>query len=125
MERALRENRLLEDAYFIGSGEMRIRFKGKARVSIDGRALGNAVRAGEDVSRLYFLFAHGRNLDREAIGLADRAGVPVVASINRYHHYPCLMNHRQAARADIRRLCGPGVGLFQIDSVYEDCFTGI
>ena len=118
-ERALRENGLLEEACFIGSGEAKAHFKGKARTGMNAEALRNAVQSGADVSRLCFLFAHGRDLDGDAIGLAGRAGVPVVASINRYHYLPRLIGHRKAARADMLRLRGLGVTIFQIDSIYE------
>lgn len=73
------------------------------------------------MSRRCFLFAHGRDLDREAVELANRAGIPVVASINRFHYSTCLVNGMKTARADMLRLRNLGVTLFQIDSLYESC----
>lgn len=122
MERTLRENHLLESAWFIGSGEARNRFKGKARISAGAAALENALQAGEDASRLYFLFAHGRDLEAQVVERANRAGVPVVASINRYHYYFLLGSRGKAARADVLRLRALGVTHFQIDSLYGAWF---
>jgi len=118
MERTLRENALLDDAWFIGLEEARRHFKGKARVSISAGGLRKALEAGEPVARLYFLFERGRKLDGETIELASRAGVPVVASINEFH-YSSLHDPLQAAEADIQRLRRLGVVIFQIDSIYE------
>lgn len=118
MEQILRENRLLETAFFIGTKEARAYFKGKARVSLDTRAeLQKMVDAGESVSSLYFLFEHAGTLDAKGIALASRAGVPAVVSINIFH-YPG-QDHMKAAHADIVRLKNLGLTYFQIDSIYD------
>jgi hypothetical protein len=117
MERTLRENGLLEGAYFIGTAEARAYFKGKARISISGAELEKKVAAGEDVSRFYFRFEHGTTLDEKGIALAKCAGVPVVVSINEDHY--AGRAHMVAAHADIERLRRLGVTYFQIDSAYD------
>jgi hypothetical protein len=117
MEDALRRNGLLEEALFIGTDEARDRFRGKARISRDRKQLEAAVRAGEPCSRLYFLFEHGRDLDRAALDLAGRAGVLVVPSINDFHY--AGQDHMKAARTDIERLRRAGLVYLQIDAVYD------
>jgi len=122
MERALRVNGLLESAFFIGTRESRERFKGKARISADRQGLREAMAKGEETGKLCFLFEHGRTLEAEGIGLAGRAGVPAVVSINTFHYLDT--NHMKAARADIERMLKLGVTYFQIDSVYDRWLTG-
>lgn len=117
MEKALRENGLLESAYFIGTEQSQAYFKGKVRTSITGTALRAAIEAREDVGRRYFLFEHGSELSEATVRLAQGAGVPVVPSVNVFH-YP-EEGHALRAADDIRRLRKLGVTVFQIDSVYE------
>jgi len=117
MEKTLRENGLLDGAYFIGTSEARAYFKGKARVSISREELEKKVAAGEDVSHNYFLFEHGTTLDERGISLGKQAGVPVVVSINEDHY--AGKAHMMAAHADIERLRNLGVIYFQIDSPYD------
>lgn len=117
MERALRENGLLAEAFFIGNAESRAWFKGKARISATRKELEEALRAGEDTARLYFLFEHGTTLDEAGLALAARAGAPAVVSINDFHY--AGRDHMQAAHADILRLRKLGMIYFQIDAVYD------
>ena len=87
---------------------------------IDGvsrQALQKAIDSGEPVSKLYFLFEHGRTLDKDGLDLAARAGVPAVVSINIFHYAD--MDHWKGAEADVRRLQKLGMTYFQIDSVYD------
>ena len=116
LERTLRENGLLEGAYFIGTAEARAWFKGKSRVSVERDDLQKMVDAGEETSRLYFLFEHGTTLDEKGIALAKRAGIPAVVSINDFHYSG---DHMKQAHADIDRLRGVGLSYFQIDSAYD------
>lgn len=118
MEKSLRDNGLLKTAYAIGTDESRAFFTGKCLVGVDRKRLRAAVARGESVAKLYFLFEHGRDLDRETVTLARRLGVPVVASVNIFHYEDT--DHRTAAPADIARLRRLGVTEFQIDSVYEE-----
>ncbi|MBZ5602082.1 MAG: hypothetical protein LAO79_07240 [Acidobacteriia bacterium] len=117
LERTLRENGLLEGAYFIGTAEARAYFKGKSRISVDREELQKKVDAGEDTSRLYFLFEHGTTLDEKGIALAKRAGIPAVVSINDFHY--AGRDHMKGAHADIERLRRVGLTHFQIDSTYD------
>lgn len=117
LEQTLRENGLLEGAYFIGTPESRAYFKGKVRIGADRAELQKKMDAGEDVSRLYFLFEHGTTLDEKGIALAARAGVPAVTSINDFHY--AGRDHMQGAHADIERLRRLGLTYFQIDSAYD------
>ena len=116
LERTLRENGLLEGAYFIGTMEARAWFKGKSRVSVERGELQKMVDAGEETSRLYFLFEHGSTLDEKGIALANRAGIPAVVSINDFHYSG---DHMKQAHADIERLRRLGLAYFQIDSAYD------
>ena len=118
MAASLRENDLLETAYVIGTPESRRYFLGKARVGVPAEALRDAVRRGEEVSKLYFLFVHGRDLDDNTVAWAQGLDVPVVPSINIFH-YADLPDHFKAAEFDIRRLRELGVTEFQIDSPYD------
>ena len=117
MEASLRENDLLDSAYFIGTEESQAWFKGKCRIGVNRDTLRLAA-AGEDVSKLYFLFEHGRTLDAEGVALARKLGVPAVVSINIFH-YDDTADHVKGARADTERLLGQGVTHFQIDSIYD------
>jgi len=114
---SLRNNDLLESTYFIGKPEIKARFKGKARVSVQRDAFRAAIAAGEDVARFYFLFEHANHLDEEIIRLADKVDVPVVVSINTFHYPPA--KHMEQAQADIARLKRIGIVSFQIDSIYD------
>jgi glycerophosphoryl diester phosphodiesterase len=117
IEATLRTNDLLNDALIIGIQEAKQYFKSKARVSVSIPELRTAIANGEDVSTLYFLFEHAAALDEPALGVARKANVPVVVSINTFH-YPTSMQ-MQRAEEDIRRLRMLGVQYFQIDSVYD------
>lgn len=117
VEKTLRENGLLEGAYFIGTPEARAYFKGKARISISREELEKKLAAGEDVSRDYFLFEHGTTLDAAGIEDGRRAHIPVVVSINDDHY--AGRPHMMAAHDDIVRLRKLGVTYFQIDSPYD------
>jgi glycerophosphoryl diester phosphodiesterase len=116
LERTLRENGLLEGAYFIGTAEARAWFKGKSRISVDRDELRKMVDAGEATSRLYFLFEHGTTLDEKGMALAQRAGIPAVVSINDFHYSG---DHMKQAHSDIERLRRAGLTYFQIDSAYD------
>lgn len=117
MERALTENRLLEEAYFIGTEESHQYFRGKARISVNRAELQAALDRGEDCSRRCFLFEHGTTLDEAGLKLAARTKVPAVVSINDFHY--AGRDHMAGARADILRLRKAGLTYFQIDSVYD------
>ena len=116
-ERTLRENGLLDGAFFIGTEEARAWFKGKSRVSVDTAQLKKKLDAGEETSRLYFLFEHGATMDENAMALGKRAGIPAVVSINDFHY--AGRDHMQGAHADIERLRRSGLIYFQIDSTYD------
>lgn len=116
LERTLRENGLLEGAYFIGTAEARAWFKGKSRISVDRAELQKLVDTGAETERLYFLFEHGTTLDEKGMALAQRAGVPAVVSINDFHYSG---DHMKQAHADIDRLRHAGLVYFQIDSAYD------
>ena len=116
MEEILAGNDLLGDALFIGSGDMKAYFKGKARIATNREGLRRAVDAGENVSSLYFLFEHGNELDDATLEQARSVHVPVVATVNDYHYL--LKRHGSTPQSDIERLRGAGVTLFQIDSAY-------
>jgi glycerophosphoryl diester phosphodiesterase len=118
MLEALEKNDLLGSTYVIGTDESRMFFRGKARVGLPAMALKQAAAQGEEVSKLYFLFEHGRDLDDETVAWAQHLGVPVVPSINIFH-YADLPDHFKAAHADIVRLQQRGITEFQIDSVYD------
>ena len=117
MERALRENGLLDSAFIIGTPESKSWFKGKARIAVKRDQLRQAVKNGEAVDKLYFLFEHGNILDEKTVSFAKRVKVPVVASINIYHYKG---DDLPQAKTDIDRLLKFGVVYFQIDSLYDE-----
>jgi hypothetical protein len=112
---------------------------GPATVTISRESLVRECLAGqsmfplsdEDVQRaLYgevadltgqFWFGWAAHLPSAAVALLQRGGAIIIVSINTFH-YPS--HARDAlARQDIRRLQAASVDGFQIDSVYEDCFS--
>jgi len=113
----LEQNDLLDSAYVIGTEQSRKLLLDRAKIGINPRKLVDHISGGEDVGRRYFLFAHAKDFEQEAIELARSRGVDVVPSINTFH-YPEQTNMQDAA-ADIIRLQKLGVTRFQIDSVYE------
>lgn len=117
VERTLRENGLLQDAYFIGTPEARSYFKGKALISISANELRKQLEAGKTVSADYFLFEHGSTLSQESIQLANRVRIPLVVTINDDHY--AGRDHMIAAHDDIVRARQLGVTYFQIDSDYD------
>jgi len=119
MESAMRENGLLESAYFIGTAESRERFRGKARVSATGAELRAALAEKPDAAREFFVFEWG-SMSPETIAFARKHKVPVVPSINTFHYKEDPLDR---GSADIRRLLKLGVTEFQIDSVYELAFV--
>jgi glycerophosphoryl diester phosphodiesterase len=122
LERQLASADLLESAYVIGLESAHRHFKGKARVSITDKKLREAVAAGEEVGRLYFLFEWGKNLTPEMVRFAQQHKVPVVPSINTFHYGGNLQESLRLGSADVNRLIPLGVTEFQIDSVYEPAF---
>lgn len=122
MERAMRENNLLSTAMFIGTEQSRRWFRGKSLISATREELEQALRKGEKTKGTYFLFEHGRTLDKAGLDLAARAGVPPVVSINIFHYEG--MDHMKGARADVERLRKLGMTYFQIDSVYDQWLIG-
>lgn len=121
IEGVLRENGLLDSAFFIGSSQQKAYFKGKARIAADRDSLKKAVAAGEPVSSLYFLFEHGTVLDEETVHYARSVNVPVVASVNNLHYI--VRRDKATAESDIRKLLGWGVEYYQIDSAFEPFFA--
>lgn len=117
LEKSLRDNDLLATAFVIGTRQSKDRFRDKAKIGANRRELQAAIDRGEDVSKRYFLFEHGRTLDEQTLELARRHGVAVVPSINTFHYL--AGKHEELAAADIKRLKTLGVTHFQIDSVYE------
>jgi len=121
MEKALQDNGLLEGAFFIGTAESQRRFKNKSRIGLNRRQLLDAIANAEPVSKHYFLFEHGRTLDKAGLDLASKARIPAVVSINIFHYADS--DHWKGAEADIRRLKKLGMQYFQIDSVYDKWLT--
>jgi glycerophosphoryl diester phosphodiesterase len=120
LEKALRDNHLLDSAYIIGTPESKAWFKGKARVAVNRKELREALDRKEDVARLCFFYEPGRGVGEDPIVLARKAGVPVVTAIHTSDYKG--MDHMESAAADIQRLRKLGVTCFQIDSVYERLF---
>jgi glycerophosphoryl diester phosphodiesterase len=119
LESALRDNSLLESAYFLCPPGIPERFRGKARLSSNALRLREMAAQGAPVERLYFLFEQG-NMKEEDVRWAQARGIPVVPAINTFRYEGERPMER--ALADIRRLLGLGVTDFQIDSIYETAF---
>lgn len=135
IEAQLREAGLLETAYMTGLESAVQYFKGKTKVQITPADLERAVRGGEDVSKLYFVFQWGRLLTDRQVRAAQKLGVLVVPSVNTFHYEkggrgigaqskPLAGGVEPIANgsADLRRLRKLGVTEFQIDSAYEPAF---
>lgn len=120
VERILRENDLLGDAYMIGIPEAKVYFQGKVRTSMQHERLERAIAAGEDVASLYFLFEGARYLEKKTITIARAANVPIVAALNKHHYRGD--ESMQRALADVHQMKKLGVRSFQIDSVYDRWF---
>ncbi len=120
VERILRDNNLLDEAIMIGIPEAKAYFRSKLRTSVQQDGLVEAIDAGEDAKRLYFLFRGARYLDEETIEYARSMGVPIVAAVNKHHYQG--KNAMQNAEADILRMIKFKVRTFQIDSVYDRLF---
>jgi len=120
IEKTLRENDLLENAYMIGIQEAKDYFKGKIRYSLQQEGLRQAIAANEDLSKNYFLFKGAHELDKDMIQMARESGVPIVAAVNRHNYRGS--NALQRARDDTIRMKRLGVRSFQIDSVYDQWF---
>ncbi len=119
LESALRDNGLLESAYFLCPPGIPERFRGKARLSSNARRLREMAARGEPVERLYFLFERG-DMQEEDVRWAQARGIPVVPAINSFRYEGERPMER--ALADIQRLLSLGVTDFQIDSIYETAF---
>jgi len=122
MERELLRTNLLASAYVIGTEESRKHFHGKAKVGVTFARLKEAVAAGEQAARLYFLFEWGKTLTAEQVKFAQGQGVTVVPSVNSFHYGADVEQSLRLGTADIRRLRPMGVTEFQMDSVYEPAF---
>lgn len=96
---------------FIGTGEARAWFKGKARISISPQDLRSAIAANENVAAYYFLFVHGTTLDQEDVNLAKQAGIPLVVSINTDHY--AGKDEMIAAHANVEKALQLGVTDFR------------
>jgi glycerophosphoryl diester phosphodiesterase len=122
MERELQQADLLDSALLIGLDSARRYFHGKMKVSVNSRQLREAVRRGEAVSALYFLFEWGRHLSPLQIEFARKHKVEIVPSVNLFHYGEDRATSLRGGEADIRRLRKLGVRNFQIDSAYEGAF---
>jgi len=120
IEKVLREKGLLQGVFMIGLSEAKSHFKGKLRISLQREGLREALAAGEDVSPLYFLFEDAKTLDEKTIRMARKAGVPIVAGVNRHHYRG--ENAMQQAHRDLARMKRLGIRSFQIDSMYDRWF---
>lgn len=120
LESALRDNGLLESAYFLCPPGIPERFRGKARLSSNAQRLREMAARGEPVEKLHFLFERG-NMKEEDVRWAQGRGIPVVPAINSFHYTGGRA--MEQAVADIQRLLGLGVTDFQIDSIYEPAFS--
>lgn len=118
MEQILKDNGLLESTYIIGGGRAKTHFQGKARISANRKSLKSAVESGDPVKDWYILFEHGNELDETTVKYAQSLGVPVVASVNKFHYI--VRKAGVTAESDLANLRKWGVVEYQIDSVYAD-----
>lgn len=119
LESAMRDNGLLETAYFLCPPGIPEHFRGKARLSSSARRLREMAVRGEPVEKLHFLFERG-NMKEEDVRWAQSLGIRVVPAINTFHYQGDRA--MEQAVSDIQRLLALGVTDFQIDSVYETAF---
>ena len=117
----LEDNDLLDSCFVLGPRQAKQYFKKAAKVSIGGQDLPQAIAAGEDVAKHYFLFGVAATIDESLVQLAQEHRVTVVPAINTFR-YPAE-SHREQAGQDAARLLALGVTHFQIDSMYHDAFA--
>jgi glycerophosphoryl diester phosphodiesterase len=120
MEKALTQNGLMESTYILSDVETEQFFRGRLPGAANGQALQAAAAQGMANPRACYLFDGARTITSEAIALARKNQVDVIAAANtfEYRNDKTLDN----VRADLARAYGLGVRTFQIDSVYADFF---
>ncbi|SDE87359.1 Glycerophosphoryl diester phosphodiesterase family protein [Dyadobacter soli] len=117
IEDLLRKYNLLENAFVIGSNEIRNYFNGKSKTGYSINALKQLKTQNQFVADRYFLFTHGNEIKEEDVKWAQANHVMVVPSINKYHYRD--IPFMDGAKRDIENLKKWGVVYYQIDSEFD------
>jgi glycerophosphoryl diester phosphodiesterase len=110
----------LDQTIFIDR-DARNHFWGEARFSVRVAEMPDIIekwRNGEDVACHYFLFDHGNVLSAQWVRFAQAMSIEVIPSVNIFHYR--AENFLFGGLRDIEYLKRLGVGLYQIDAVYEE-----
>jgi hypothetical protein len=120
MEKALTDNGLMESTYILSDVETEQFFRGKLPGAANGQALQAAAAQGTAAPRNCYLFEGAKTITAQAIDLARKNNVDVIAAANtfEYRNDKSLDN----VRAALQRAYALGVRTFQIDSVYGEFF---
>jgi len=120
LEQALTKNDLMESTYILSDVETEQFFRDRLPGAANGQALQAAAAEGKATPRNCYLFDGARTITAEAIALARRNNLDVIAAANtfEYRNDKSLDN----VRADLQRAYTLGVRAFQIDSVYSEFF---
>lgn len=118
IEDLLRKYDLLDNAFVIGSNEIRNYFNGKSKTGYSINALKQLKSQSQFDPARYFLFSHGNEIKEEDVKWAQSNQVMVVPSINKYHYYRDIP-FMEGAKRDIENLKKWGVVYYQIDSEFD------
>lgn len=120
LEQALTRNDLMDSTYILSDVETEQFFRGRLPGAANSQALQAAVAQGTATPRNCYLFEGARTITADAIDLARKHNLDVVAAANtfEYRNDKSLEN----VRADLQRAYTLGVRTFQVDSVYGELF---
>lgn len=121
--RAIDAARVPGPVWSLGGARVKPLFDGRVVVSANRRDLRRWADEGQPVSRDYFLFELGSELDQEAVALSRELKVSPVAAINTFRYTIANRDEWKGAAEDVERLVRLGVADFQVDSMYEPLFS--
>lgn len=107
----------------LGGARVKPLFDGRVMVSANRKDLRRWADEGQPVSRDYFLFELGSELDQEAVALSRELKVTPVAAINTFRYTMAKRDEWKGAAEDVERLLRLGVADYQVDSMYEPLFS--
>lgn len=107
----------------LGGARVKPLFDGRVMVSANRRDLRRWADEGQPVSRDYFLFELGSELDQEAVALSRELKVTPVAAINTFRYTMAKRDEWKGAAADVEKLMRLGIADYQVDSMYEPLFS--
>lgn len=109
--------------YSLGGARVKPLFDNRIMVSANRRDLRTYADQGQNVSREYFLFELGSELNEESVALCTQLNVKPVAAINTFRYTMAKRDEWTGAAEDVAKLKRLGVKDFQVDSRYEPLFA--